>query len=444
VDLLLGHALLNPPDWDASSLYRGARVPRPGRILRFVRREFSLAFVLGSLIVYAVAVHFVTVVPDGAHERATLRADYESMEKALKLYRLQTGDYPRSLEELWNPTEAAIVEHGYFLEQRPRDPWGRPYRYRATRVLDATSTPRTCAAWQIPHGCPTPGRAVQASYFGALARTPDDTPALYSLGADGQPGGEGEDADWLWAHGYVQGVDWQGEVESDLRVIRRAIGAWEQAHPGSRLSDLHQLPDYARRLDPWGTPYVFLPETSLGSASAGFAGRHDPGYYVLFSLGADRAWGGQGLDGERGWSSRTGAFSPEAPLAAGERSVLPGILAGASVILLPSGVLLLLAWVRLRRRRLNAVPPPEVLVSLGGRCAYCHDDGFGVVAPCPGCGSLLHGSCWLEVEECPTLGCGARPNASFALRRPPATIKAGEAEVLAAPPALADALPRSA
>ena len=417
----------------------------PGRIFRCARRELSLTLLLSPLIVCAVAWQFVTVVPAGAVERARLRADFESLGTALKLYRLKAGAYPRALEQLWTPHDPSLTGEGdVFLERQPLDPWGRPYRYRASRVLEATSTPRTCAAWRIPHGCPTPGRPVQASYFGALARTPDDTPALYSFGADGVPGGEGEDADSLWARGYWCPPDWQGEVESDLRVIRRAIGAWEQTHPGSRLSDLHQLPEYARRLDPWGTPYVFLPETSLGAAGAGFAGRHDPGYYVLFSLGADRAWGGQGLDGERGWSSRTGAFSPETPLAAGERSVVPGILAGASVILLPGGVLLLLAWVRLRRSRLHAALPPEVLVSLGGRCAYCHDDGFGVVAPCPGCGSLLHGSCWLEVEGCPTLGCGARPNASFALRRPPATIKAGEAEVLAAPPALAEALPRSA
>jgi hypothetical protein len=42
------------------------------------------------------------------------------------------------------------------------------------------------------------------------------------------------------------------------------------------------------------------------------------------------------------------------------------------------------------------------------RCAYCHDDGVGVVA-CASCGVALHAECWTHAgRSCPTIGCAER------------------------------------
>ncbi len=89
----------------------------------------------------------------------TARIQIEDIGAALDLYRLDTGRYPATLEGLvkddipgWN---------GPYLKKKrvPRDPWGRAYHYRY------------------------PGE--HAGYD------------LFSLGADGNSGGSGEDADIL-------------------------------------------------------------------------------------------------------------------------------------------------------------------------------------------------------------------------------------------------------
>lgn len=80
----------------------------------------------------------------------------------LELYRLDTGRYPTTgegLAALMQPPADGGRWNGPYLESGDAltDPWGRPYRYAA------------------------PGRSGDYD--------------LYSLGADGQEGGEGEDAD---------------------------------------------------------------------------------------------------------------------------------------------------------------------------------------------------------------------------------------------------------
>lgn len=101
--------------------------------------------------------------PDEA--RSTVAgADLRTVSAALKMYRLDNSTYPTTEQGLQalvtRPTAAPLPrtwpEEGY-LAQMPQDPWGRPYVYR------------------------NPG---QAGGFD-----------LYSLGRDGQPGGEGVDAD---------------------------------------------------------------------------------------------------------------------------------------------------------------------------------------------------------------------------------------------------------
>ena len=91
-----------------------------------------------------------------------VKQDLRAIESALKLYRLDNFRYPdteQGLEALSTPPQdpnARWPEGGY-LDRLPRDPWDRPYVYLY------------------------PGNQGQFD--------------LYSLGRDGQQGGEGLDAD---------------------------------------------------------------------------------------------------------------------------------------------------------------------------------------------------------------------------------------------------------
>jgi general secretion pathway protein G len=103
--------------------------------------------------------------PDEA--RVTVaRTDVGTIAASLEMYRLDNRVYPASAQGLealvsrpTSPPEPPNWASGGYLSQLPVDPWGNPYVYR------------------------TPGES-----------GPYD---LLSLGADGQPGGEGFDADIL-------------------------------------------------------------------------------------------------------------------------------------------------------------------------------------------------------------------------------------------------------
>ncbi|NIR58910.1 MAG: type II secretion system major pseudopilin GspG [Gammaproteobacteria bacterium] len=92
------------------------------------------------------------------------KQDIRALEAALKLYRLDNYAYPttdQGLEALvdrpTSPPEPANWKEGGYLDRLPKDPWGRPYHYLQ------------------------PGTQAEMD--------------IYSLGADGQPGGDGIDAD---------------------------------------------------------------------------------------------------------------------------------------------------------------------------------------------------------------------------------------------------------
>src|SRR5690554_6349001 len=92
---------------------------------------------------------------DGARRDAVL-SQISSLGSALDAYRLDVGQYPDSLEGLVRNTSARSTWNGPYLRgEVPSDPWGNAYVYEST------------------------GR--------------DYT--LLSYGADGRPGGEGNDAD---------------------------------------------------------------------------------------------------------------------------------------------------------------------------------------------------------------------------------------------------------
>ncbi len=85
------------------------------------------------------------------------KADIRAIHRSLEDYAVAHGGcYPENLEVLVIPDD----EGKRFLQQRslPRDPWSREYRYEP----------------------PTADRAI---------------PRIYTLGGDGEPGGEGQDAD---------------------------------------------------------------------------------------------------------------------------------------------------------------------------------------------------------------------------------------------------------
>ena len=100
--------------------------------------------------------------PDQA--RVTVaNTDIRTISAALRMYRLDNGDYPttaQGLAALAGKPSAPPVPAAYpaepYLPQVPQDPWGRPYVYAS----------------------PAPGGF-----------------SLMSLGKDGKPGGTGLDAD---------------------------------------------------------------------------------------------------------------------------------------------------------------------------------------------------------------------------------------------------------
>ena len=89
------------------------------------------------------------------------QADIRALESALNLYRLDNHDYPTSDQGLdalvEKPANAPSWKEGGYIDRLPKDPWGRPYKYL------------------------NPGT------HGSID--------IFTLGADGQPGGEGKNAD---------------------------------------------------------------------------------------------------------------------------------------------------------------------------------------------------------------------------------------------------------
>lgn len=133
------------------------------------RSRQGLTLVEMIVVLVIIAVVAVMIVPNviGRPDEARVtvaKSDLKAVAAALRMYRLDNGDYPTTEQGL-----AALVERptaapapanwsaeGYLAEM-PRDPWGRDYVYRS------------------------PGRT------GAFD--------LLSYGKDGEEGGEGLDAD---------------------------------------------------------------------------------------------------------------------------------------------------------------------------------------------------------------------------------------------------------
>lgn len=142
-----------------------------GPAFRPIRSENEAGFTLLELLVVLGIIGLLIglVAPAALHQfgnakQKIAQQSVERLSSVLDIYKLDVGHYPtteQGLQALISKPANETRWNGPYLKGAtlPEDPWGRPFLYR------------------LPS---------------QRANTPYD---LYSLGADGQPGGSGEDAD---------------------------------------------------------------------------------------------------------------------------------------------------------------------------------------------------------------------------------------------------------
>lgn len=130
-------------------------------------RGFTLIEVMVVVVILAILAGIIVPRIMGRPEeakRTKAQVDIKGIEQALNLYKLDNGFYPtteQGLEALVKKPGTKPIplkwRDGGYISKTPVDPWGRPYQYLS------------------------PGQHGEYD--------------LYSLGADGEPGGEGKNAD---------------------------------------------------------------------------------------------------------------------------------------------------------------------------------------------------------------------------------------------------------
>lgn len=134
------------------------RRPRAGR-RGFTLSELLIVMVILGLLATLVAPSLFKKV--GSSKQKTAMAQIANIETALKTFKLDVGRYPRTEEGLaaliTSPRGLLNWDGPYLEKDVPLDPWGSPYGYTS------------------------PGEKVEYE--------------IVSYGADGRPGGEGEDRD---------------------------------------------------------------------------------------------------------------------------------------------------------------------------------------------------------------------------------------------------------
>ena len=138
---------------------------RRTRAAGFTLIEMMVVMVIIGLLMGLVAPRFIA--QSRKAETKAAKAQIELLGTALDTFRLDVGRYPTTQEGLQalqqRPFGLDRWDGPYLKKDVPMDPWGRPYLYK----------------YPGDHG---------------------DEPDVMSLGADGQPGGEGNNADIVsWA-----------------------------------------------------------------------------------------------------------------------------------------------------------------------------------------------------------------------------------------------------
>ena len=130
-------------------------------------RGFTLIEIMVVVVIMGILASLVVpklIARTGDSKVAAAKVDIATVMQALKLYRLDNQRYPTTEQGLRSLVEKPTVgpaangwKAGGYLEKMPKDPWGNPYQYLS------------------------PGLKGEVD--------------IISLGADGQPGGTGDDAD---------------------------------------------------------------------------------------------------------------------------------------------------------------------------------------------------------------------------------------------------------
>lgn len=139
---------------------------RKGRISEagFTLTEIMVVVVIIGLLSTVVAINVFGA--SATAQLTTAKANISALSQSLDRYRLQMHSYPTEEQGLIALVEApsdldnpALYPRGGFIQRLPDDPWGRPYQYTV------------------------PAERSRVGFD------------VFSFGADGEPGGEDENAD---------------------------------------------------------------------------------------------------------------------------------------------------------------------------------------------------------------------------------------------------------